>query len=351
VIYPPQQASPGLADFSIGLDHTTACPVWVGVGWQVSRFSNLPMKGIFTMRFHLKSIVAVFALICSTSPIARAVDILYVTRLDNKVQKFDTVGNSLGFFATTNMNQPRGLAFDSAGNLFVANQANNTISKYNSAGVYVSNITSNLSSPQGLAFDSSGNLYAANQNSNTITKYNSSGTYLSSIGDASNVYQATGVAITSAGNIYASSLGYSQVNRFNSTGTYQSNINSGVDSPYGVTLDSTNNLFVANWNNNTVTKYNSSGALLSTISSNLYNPVSVTFDSQGYLYVLGDNGGVNKFNSSGTFMTSWNVGVSSSYITFRSVVPEPSTYALVAIATGVMAAVTHRRRQKRLLTT
>jgi hypothetical protein len=45
-------------------------------------------------------------------------------------------------------------------------------------------------------------------------------------------------------------------------------------------------------------------------------------------------------------MTSWNVGVSSSYITFRSVVPEPSTYALVAIATGVMAAVARRRKVK-----
>jgi hypothetical protein len=64
-----------LGGFSIVLVHTTACPFWVGVGWQVSRFSNLPMKGIFTMRFHLKSIVAVFALICSTSPMVGAADL------------------------------------------------------------------------------------------------------------------------------------------------------------------------------------------------------------------------------------------------------------------------------------
>jgi len=47
-----------------------------------------------------------------------------------------------------------------------------------------------------------------------------------------------------------------------------------------------------------------------------------------------------------------NNGFAQTGITVNATaVPEPGTYVLGAIATGVMAAVTHRRRQKRLLTT
>ena len=47
-----------------------------------------------------------------------------------------------------------------------------------------------------------------------------------------------------------------------------------------------------------------------------------------------------------------NNGFAQTGITVNATaVPEPGTYVLGTIATGVMAAVTHRRRQKRLLTT
>jgi sugar lactone lactonase YvrE len=116
-----------------------------------------------------------------------AVDMLYVTLTNNTIVTYDTTGNvgttiaaSVNTFASTNLNVPTGLAFDSSGNLYAANTGNSTISKFNSSGVYQSNITSNLNSPIGLAFDSSGNLYAANSTSKTISKFDSSGTFLTS---------------------------------------------------------------------------------------------------------------------------------------------------------------------------
>jgi DNA-binding beta-propeller fold protein YncE len=60
--------------------------------------------------------------------------------------------------------------------LYVANTGNNTIVKFTSGGVASVFANSGLDNPVGLAFDSAGNLYVANAgNSNTIMKFTPSG--------------------------------------------------------------------------------------------------------------------------------------------------------------------------------
>ena len=203
-----------------------------------------------------------------------AADMLYVTLTDNTIVSYDTssgnavtIAASMATFASTNLNSPQGLAFDSSGNLYAAN-FNSTISKFDSSGTYVSSgsiPSTNLNLPVGLAFDISGNLYAANTGDNTISKFNSADGYLSSI----------------SGNL---------------------------DVPYGLASDSSGNLYAANFGNNSI----------------------------------------SKFNSSGVFLTSWSTGSAKpQFLAFKPVtVPEPSTYALSAIATGVMAAIARRRKAR-----
>ena len=103
-----------------------------------------------------------------------AVDMLYVTLDNNTIVSYETssgnaatIAASVATFASTNLNVPNGLAFDSSGNLYAGNVGNNTISKFNSSGGYLSNITTNADTPYGLAFDSSGNLYAASASNST----------------------------------------------------------------------------------------------------------------------------------------------------------------------------------------
>ena len=249
-----------------------------------------------------------------------AVDILYVSMGDNTIVSFDTTGNNgltiaatKAVFANTNLNGPQGLAFDSSGNLYAANTfdgTSGTISKFNAAGAYVSNITSNLNRPHSLAFDSSGNLYAANPY-----------------------------------------VGNGAISKFNASGTYVSNITSNLNRPGGLAFDSTGNLYAANYSGNTISKFNASGGFLSSIgsSSNLNNPLGLAFDSSGNLYVSNVyDSTISKFDASGNFLTSWITGTASvRYLAFKSVtVPEPSTYALAAIATGVMAFVARRRKAR-----
>ena len=69
---------------------------------------------------------------------------------------------------------PQGMAFDSSGNLYVAEATVGEIVKYNSSGVGTV-FASGLVQPENIAFDSSGNLYVADYGSNRIMKYGTNG--------------------------------------------------------------------------------------------------------------------------------------------------------------------------------
>ncbi len=82
-----------------------------------------------------------------------------------------TPGGVITVFANTGLSNPHGLAFDSAGNLYVANFGDNTIEKFTPGGVGSVFASTGLNQPFGLAFDSAGNLFTANLNSMTIEKF------------------------------------------------------------------------------------------------------------------------------------------------------------------------------------
>ena len=89
---------------------------------------------------------------------------------NNTIFKVTPAGSVSTFVSAGLIGSPTGLAFDSSGNLYVASYSTNTISEVTPAGVVSSFVSSGLSGPEGLAFDSGGNLYAANALNGTINK-------------------------------------------------------------------------------------------------------------------------------------------------------------------------------------
>jgi DNA-binding beta-propeller fold protein YncE len=79
--------------------------------------------------------------------------------------------------ATNPLNQPRGLALASNGNLYVANSGGNNVLVFNPNYAWVSSktITAGVDKPTGVAFDSAGNLYVANIGTESVTQYSSAG--------------------------------------------------------------------------------------------------------------------------------------------------------------------------------
>ena len=72
------------------------------------------------------------------------------------------------------LNQPSGLAFDSAGNLFETDYGSGNIYEFTPSGVQ-STFASGLNGPQGLAFDSAGNLFETDSGSGNIYEFTPGG--------------------------------------------------------------------------------------------------------------------------------------------------------------------------------
>ena len=120
----------------------------------------------------LPAAIAAVALALTAATPARA-DILYVTLANNRIEKITSAGTG-SVFASTGLSTPRGLAFDSVGNLYAANDGSNTIEKFTLGGVG-SVFASGLNGPAGLAFGVAGELYVSNLNDGTITKITAGG--------------------------------------------------------------------------------------------------------------------------------------------------------------------------------
>ncbi len=294
---------------------------------------------------HSLRLLAVAALLTSMfEPVCARADTIYVAlSSDATIEKYLTNGTS-SVFAYSSLASPRGEAFDSAGNLYVANNfggasGNGSIEKFTPAGVASvfamdPGDGSVLSGPEGLAFDSAGNLYVANDGG-WIEKFTTNGTpslFASDPGDGSVLNGPDGLAFDSSGNLYVANTyggnnGIGSIEKFTTNGTpslFASDPGDGsvLLIPEGLAFDSSGNLYVANTyggdnENGSIEKFTTNGTPSLFASdpgdgSVLNNPYDLAFDKTGNLYVVNATGDTNGYGSVEKFKSS------SSYSSFIS---------------------------------
>ncbi|NOS71008.1 MAG: hypothetical protein HOP33_13890 [Verrucomicrobia bacterium] len=243
------------------------------------------------------------------TPINARADTVYVSNAgNNTIKKFDLAnGDYLGTFG--NNSDPYGLAFDGAGNLFVATGGYGIpIEKYTPGGVG-SVFASGLSLVSGIAFDSAGNLYEGNYGDGTIGKFTSGG--IGSVFSPVN-YHVSGLVFDGAGNLYAASFDSAQIEKFTPAGIRSVFANLAVSGGAGLAFDREGNLYAASQANNTIEKFTPGGVGSVFASTGLSSPYGLAFDSAGNLYVANyGNNTIEKFSPTGTDLGVFASGLSS----------------------------------------
>ncbi len=193
-------------------------------------------------------------------------------------------------------------------------------------------ISSKLSNPRGIAIDSLGNLYIADTGDSVIEKVTPTGalsiiagTGISGVpvpGPAANspLGHPSGMAVDTAGNLYIADTGYSAIEKITpdgvlsivaGTGTRGTEISGPATSsplgvPTGVAVDTSGNLYIADYLNTVVEKVTPDGVLSiaagsgnfgmpspgPAVSSPLGNPRGVALDPSGNLYIADSGYGV-----------------------------------------------------------
>jgi len=190
------------------------------------------------------------------------------------IVNFTPDGNWTKFDFGYSRPKPRGLAFDSAGNLFVSDSDKNNIYKFTPNGM-CSIFASGLRG-EALACDSEDNLFVATT-TNTIYKFTPGGTQSTfasglntnflAFDSADNLFVSYGGSgVPASGNIY----------KFTPDGT-RSTFASGLFTPFGLAFDSAGNLFVADSGHQSIYKYMPDGTRSTFASLTGWSPHALAF--------------------------------------------------------------------------
>ena len=205
------------------------------------------------------------------------------------------------------LSYPQGLAFDSAGNLFVAQWGSSGKSTIGSIimitpGGVQSTLATGLSNPDGLAFDSAGDLFEADLGSGNIYEFIKTNGILSSSPTLfATLYGPQGLVFDSPGNLYVADANAWEVYVFtNSNGTLSTNptlFASELVNPWGLAFDNEGNLFIANCRygelgTGYITEQVPSGA--QTKYATVTAPNELALNTAGDLFVASGSGGMNR---------------------------------------------------------
>src|SRR5574341_775338 len=197
---------------------------------------------------------------------------IYVAdELNSRVQKFNSSLVYVRTFGTTDVpyltdnyhyNMPYGVAVDADGNIGIVEdeRRGHRFIKLDASGapqftIGVAGVTgsdeAHFANPRGVAVDASGNIYIADSSNHRVQIYNSIRIYVATLGvtgvagtDNSHFNEPNDVEVDASGNIYVADSWNGRVQKFNSSRAWQMTLDQ-FWGPSGVAVDLLGNIYVA----------------------------------------------------------------------------------------------------------
>lgn len=268
---------------------------------------------------------------------------IYVANeFNNTIGEYNLDGSTVNASLVSGLVTPLGLAV-SGGDIFVANYEAGPIGEYTTSGATVNASLFSLGGyiPLGLAV-TGGDIFVT-QGNNKIGEYTTSGTTVNA-SLVTGLNGAVGIAV-SGGDIYVANEGNGTIGEYDATtgATINAALVSGLNVPFGLAV-SGGNIYVANVGNNTIGEYTTAGATVNTsLVSGLNGPHGLAV-SGGTIYVAQNNGTIGEYTTSGaTVNTALVSGLSNPAFLDVEPTPEPSTLALAGL--GAASLLAFRRRK------
>ncbi|MEX1139903.1 MAG: hypothetical protein WEF53_11225 [Bacteroidota bacterium] len=173
------------------------------------------------------------------------------------------------------------IAVGPTGHIYVSSYGDGTVKRVPSTGGTMTNFVTGQDNPAGIAFDKAGNLYIANFNSNQVRiKTPSADTVFATF-----AYGPTGLVFDNLGNLFVSHQLAHTISKVSPSGTI-STFATGILSPHNIAFDNRGNLFVSQSTpaSRTITVITATHHIYQ-FSADFYWPTGIAFDSQGSLYV------------------------------------------------------------------
>ncbi len=257
------------------------------------------------------------------------------------------VGYIDGPALSAEIGHPTGMAMDSNGNLFIADSSNNVVRRVDAQTHVMTTIAgqgppaapgysgdggpasqAQLSDPRDLAMDAAGNLFIADTGNNVIRKIDTSGTITTLVPASAGLNSPFGIALDKAGDLFISDSNNRVIRKLDTSqnltiiaGTFGV---AGFDGqhlgqPIGLSVDASGNVLISDFTNHAIREIDTSGNLL-TIAGNgkpgysgdggpasaatLNGPSQTAFDAAGNIIIAdGGNNVLREIGANGTINT------------------------------------------------
>lgn len=211
---------------------------------------------------------------------------------------------------------PEGIAVDSAGHVYVADQGNERIQMFDAGLTFMASRDGGGSSflPFGLAVDGEGSLYMTS--GGALLKYVPAENGVSQLNESGTLSDPTELAIDADGFIYVADTGGHKIVKFDSTGQMVDEMvgvnepNNFYFRPVGIAVDSEQDI-VYSADGKNIQTFNTDGEQLDESwgqpeGGDFGNITGIAIDKEGNLFVADwENDRIQKFNPAGELVASW----------------------------------------------